>query len=99
MIIIGSVSFPPQSAKEFGKLFLKVPPAPEYVTIKGTYLNSSTVEGVKGFTIYEFDPSNYTEASEYIRSRYVIYFDVPGYKYSIEVWMEPQEALQTIGLA
>ena len=48
----------------------------------------STLEGTKTIAIYEFDPSKYAEATDYLSSRYAAYHDIPGFRYSLEHWVE-----------
>jgi hypothetical protein len=98
MVIIGNFVFPPSSAKAFGECFLKVPPEPDYVKRKDSFIGARTGEGVKAMTIFEFEPSKFVEAHEYLSNRFALYFDVPGLTYSIEIWNDPLEALKMVGL-
>jgi hypothetical protein len=38
MIILSTVSFPPESAKEIGKRFTELAPLPDYITRRGPYI-------------------------------------------------------------
>ena len=98
MVIIATISFPPESAKEIGKRVLELPPLPKYVTMKGPYVSSDVGVGIKAITVYEFDQSQVRETMELVSNRYVKYYGVPGFTYSIQVWQETAEALKLIGL-
>jgi hypothetical protein len=97
MVIITLWSFPPESAKEIGKSVLELPPLPAYMTMKD-YVNNEVGVGIKVITIYEIDQSKIREALEVLNNRYVIFFGVPGFTYSIQVWLETMEALKLVGI-
>jgi hypothetical protein len=98
MVIIGFFTFPPSSSKAFGECFLKVPAEPDYIKRKDSFIGSKTGEGIRAITIFDFEPSKFAEAHEYLRNRFALYFDVPGLTYSIDVWNQPEEALKMVGL-
>jgi hypothetical protein len=99
MVIITENTFPPGSAKDIGKAFLELPPLPDYITMKGPYINSDSEKGIRSILIYECDNSKLAEALQTVGDRVTNYFDVPGYTYSVNTWFEAQEALKMIGLA
>ena len=99
MIIISITSYPPESAKEVGKRFLEFPSLPDYIAMKGPYINSVIGEGIKGITIYEFDDSKYPEASKILNERVTSLFGVPGFTYTLSHWLEAYDALKLVGLA
>ena len=72
-------------------------PAPDFMTTIGPFVQSR-LEGIKTIAIYEFDPSKYAEAIDYLGNRYAAYHGIPGFKYSIEEWLGVMEALKLIGL-
>ncbi len=95
MVIIGMISFPTESSKEMGRRFMEIPP---YINKKGPYFTSELGVGIKGISIFEFDPSKLAEATEFINNYYARYIGVPGYKYVIGTWLEAAEALHMVGL-
>jgi hypothetical protein len=99
MVIIGFSSYPPESAKEMSKRLLQQPPLPAYITLKGHYISSEVGEGIQSAAIYEFDHSKFSEAFQFIITRYTKYFDVPGFTHSVKPWLEAKEALNTIGMS
>jgi phage portal protein BeeE len=98
MVIIGIMSYPPESAKEHVKRFMEQSPLPAYITMKGPYVSSEVGAGIKTITIYECDQSKFTEAVEVLSARYAKYFGVPGLTYSLHEWLEVKEALKAIGI-
>jgi hypothetical protein len=99
MIILSTSSFPPESAKEIGKRFTERVPLPDYITMRGPYILPRQGDGVQSITIYEVDrPTRIAEAVEFLSNEQAKYFGVPGYTYSINVTLEVEEALKTIGL-
>jgi hypothetical protein len=99
MVIIGTMPFPPQSAKEVGKCFMEISSVPDYITMRGPYTHGVKGEGIQSTTLYEFDRSTMAEAFEHVGNRYVAYHGVTGLTYAINVCLEAQEALKMIGLA
>ena len=99
MIIIGTNSFPPESANEIGKRFLELPPVPDYITMKGPYIHSMMEGGIQGVEVFELDNAKLAKGVEYVSNRYVTYFGIPGFRYSVTPYFEAQEALKMIGLA
>ena len=97
MYIIAVSCYPQESGTELGKRFMEARPAPDFITTLGPFVRSS-LEGVKTMAIYEFDPSKYDEAFDYISNRYAAYHGVPEFKYSLEHWLEVKDALKLIGL-
>jgi len=99
MVIIGILLYPPESGKEMAKRFLEQQPAPPtYITMKGPYFSSEVGVGIKAIAIYEFDQSKFSEANQFIGTRYTKYYGVPGFTFSINTWLEAKEALKMIGM-
>ena len=97
MYMIAISCYPQESATELGERFMEAAPAPDFMTPIGPFVKS-TLEGAKIIAIYEFDPSKYAEAIDYLSNRYAAYHGVPGFKYSLEQWLEVKDALKLIGL-
>ena len=93
MVIIGFVSYPSESTKEMAKRLLSQPPLPAYITLKGHYVSSEVGKGIESAAIYEFDQSKFSEAFQFIVTRYTKYFGVPGFTHSVKPWLEANEAL------
>ena len=98
MIIISQNSFPPESAKDIGKAFLKLGQMPDYMSTKGPFIYSALDKGICSITLYECDKSRIPEAFNYATQRQLAYTEVKGFKFSVNVWLEAPEALKMLGL-
>jgi hypothetical protein len=49
-------------------------------------------------SIYEFDKSKMAEALEALNKRMAKFIGVPGFTYSLDVWLEIDEALKSVGM-
>jgi hypothetical protein len=76
---------------------MEQPALPAYITMKGPYFSTETGAGIKTITIYEFDQSKFSEAIGVLGARSAKYF-MPGLTYSLDEWLEVNEALKAIGL-
>jgi hypothetical protein len=99
MIILTTVEFPPQNAKEIGKRFLESTSLPDYLTRIGPYVLPLRGEGFQSLTIYQVDrPTRIAEAIEFLSNDMAKYFDVPGFTHSVSICLDGEEALKTVGL-
>jgi len=72
---------------------------PDFVTMKGPFVLPRQGEGIQSITLYEVDrPTRMAEAVELLANEQAKFIGVPGYTYSINVALEVEEALKTIGL-
>ncbi len=99
MVVITMMSYPPESQSEIVKRFMELPPLPEGITMKGHYINTEVGEGIKTIVIYEVDQTKFVDAMIAIGSRYLRYYGVPGFTYSIQAWLEIKEGLKMSGVA
>jgi hypothetical protein len=98
MVIISLVSYPPEQSKEVTKRFGELPPVPSFMTLKGPYFSGEVGVGTKAIILYEYDQTKTKEAMEYVGTRLAKYFGVPGFTYSVNIWLEVKEGLKMIGL-
>ena len=98
MVVVVLGMYPTESAKEMAERFLKQPPLPAGITVRGPYFNNEVGKGSKFVSIYEFDQSKFGEAQEVLGARFARYFGVPGFTFSMDPWVEAKEALKTIGI-
>ena len=99
MVIKGTVSCPPKSAKEYAKRVTNLLPLPEYITIKGPYTKSTSREGITAITLYEFEESRFAEASKHIFHSLGAFYGVPGFTFSTQVWLKAKDAYESINRA
>jgi hypothetical protein len=88
MVIVGMMSFPPESVKEMSERFMTSPPVPSFMVMKGPYINSDLGSGFKAMILYEFDKSKMREAGEVVINRYSKFIGVPGFTFSMQYWLE-----------
>ncbi len=98
MILISTISHPPESANEMMNRSKRLPRLPEYIKTVGPYTNSSVAEGIKTLTIYEFENSKFGEASKLINRLLQSFIGVPGFAFSLEVWVKTKNAYQPFEL-
>lgn len=100
MVIITNIYFPPQSLNEMKEILLSLPPKPEYITVNGPYFHSEGQKGIHSMTIYEFETSREADAHRFIMANRINpYFDVPGFSFSCDMWMETIEGFQMMGIS
>ena len=98
MVITSTLSYPSESANEVGKRFKDLPPQLPFITWKGPYIRSKVGLGFEVFSIYEFDQSKMAEVLESIGNRMAKFIGIPGFTYSLDVWLEAKEGLKLIGM-
>lgn len=98
MVILTTVSYPPEQAKEMASKFLGLPQVPDYFTKHGPYFYSTMDEGIVGISLYELEKSRIAEGREFIGNYIATYFGVPGFKYEIKTLLEVEEGLKMIGM-
>ncbi|MEE4112993.1 MAG: hypothetical protein V2I40_09285 [Desulfobacteraceae bacterium] len=100
MVIISSLSFPPESAKEMAKIFLSpsLPKIPEFIARKGPYVNATVSDGVFMTALWELENAKLAEAMDFIGNYYATFFGVPGFKYEVKPFFHVEEALKMIGM-
>jgi hypothetical protein len=98
MVIITTVSYPPEQTNEVNKRFRDLPPLPSYMSMKGPFFSGEIGEGIKALILYEYDQTKTNEAMEYVGTRLAKYFGVPGFTYSTHLWLELKEGLKMVGL-
>lgn len=98
MVIIGRMSYPPESANEMAKKYLEIPQVPEYLNRKGPYVSANLEDGVSIVVVYELDNSRLAEGMEYMANLYTMFFGVPGFKYEITPHFDVAEGLKMLGM-
>ena len=85
MITLGITKWTTESANEMGKRFLEIKPLPDFVQMIGPYVYPDENEGIKAITIFKYDKTKAGEANDAIANLHMIYFGVPGFKYSLKL--------------
>jgi len=98
MILISMMQNSPESAKEMVKRSMQLSRLPEFIKTRGPYIASVVGEGIKTLTIYDFEDSKYGEAMKHIGKALGAFHGVPGFTYSIGVWLRAKDAYESFGV-
>ena len=99
MVIIAFATYPPESAREIGKRFMKVSPVPDFITMEGPYLYSNGENGIQAASLYKFDKSKAAEVLQIVNDQHAAFFGVPGYQYDIKVCAGVERGLKMSGVS
>lgn len=99
MITLSTIAYPPESAKEIGKRFLKMSPTPDYIDVSGPYTVPTVEGGLRAITIYRYDRTRAGEANEAIASLHMALYGIPGYTYSLQLAAGARMSMKMLGLA
>ncbi len=95
MVIITNIYFPPQKAAEMREILITLHPIPEYLAIKGQYFHGEGEKGIHSITIYEFENDKESDSYRFIMTnRIKPFFNVSGFSFSCDVWLETLEGFQ-----
>jgi hypothetical protein len=64
----------------------------------GPYISGVVGEGIETMTIYDFEDSKYAEAIKHIGKLLGAFHGVPGFTYSIQVWLRAKDAYEAFGV-
>jgi hypothetical protein len=99
MVIIAFATYPPESAKEMGKRFIKLSPVPDFIKVEGPYMYSNGDDGIQAASLYKFDKSKAAEVLQIVNDQYAAFFGVPGYQYDIKVCAGAERGLKVAGVS
>lgn len=98
MVIITTVTYPPERAQEMAKRFVELPQPPDYMIRKGPYVSTNIENGIYIISLYEIEKSNLANGLEYLGNYLANFFGVPDFKYDITPFFDVTEALKMIGM-
>jgi hypothetical protein len=100
MFLVGTVTYPPDKAVQMAKKFTKAVEKPLPPFIKRHYVLTAAggEPGIKVLGIYEVDDAKVKEGIKELTKNYAQYFDVEGFRYSVEVMMPAAEAIPLLGI-
>jgi hypothetical protein len=98
MILITSVVYPPECAKEVAKRYLTAPKLPDYLKKKGPYICADINNGINSITFYELENERMAEGLQALGNNMAVYIGIPGYKYDIRPYYDLEEGLRVIGM-
>lgn len=98
MVTVGISKWPTESGHEVGKRSLEMKPFPDFVQVIGPYMYPDENEGITAITIFKYDKSKAGEASEAIANVYMVFFGVPGFRYSTKLASGAAATMKMMGL-
>jgi len=95
---LGILTYPTDSAVEFGKKFLELSKkkTPDY--LKVLYPFMAAEHDIKGYALYEINKDKYFEGLKAIHERMATFLGIPGFKYKVIPLLEAKDALPLVGL-
>lgn len=96
MIVIGTITFSEDLANDVAECYATLPPIPDFVAVKGTYVYKKDGEDIRAFAIFDFDESRIDDATDYFKARYTAFSKVTGLQSKIEEWMDVEDALKIV---
>jgi len=98
MITIGISKWPIESAAEIGKRSVEMKPMPDFIEMTGPYMYPDDSEGVTAISIFKYDKTKAGEAADAIANGFMIFFGVPGFRYSTRLASGASATMKMMGL-
>ena len=98
MVTVGISKFATESGHEMGKRSLEMKPLPDFVQMIGPYMYPDENEGITAIAIFKYDKSKAGEAAEAIANVYMVFFGVPGFRYSTKLASGTAATMKMMGL-
>jgi hypothetical protein len=101
MFIIATLTYPPDKAVQIAKKFIKAMknPLPSFIKLLYVLTSSGGELGIKVLGIYEVDDAKLTESIKEIGKSFVqYYYDVEGFRYTLEPMLPAAEAILLLGI-
>ncbi len=98
MVTIGIARWTPESGMEMGKRFAKWEPLPDFIETIGPYMYTDEKDGLKSITIFKYEKAKAGEASDLIANGYMIFYGVPGFRYSLNLASGSAAVMKMMGL-
>ena len=94
-VLIANWSIPTEQVKAWLNRAQEVMPkfpTPENVIVRGPYSVSDIEKGMRCLSIIEVDPSKILEERTRLAAFFNAFNGIPGYKFSIEIWVDQADA-------
>ena len=96
--IIVESKWPAASAEKLAKTWLEMGEAPESQKMIWAGTLDDINLGSRGLVLWQCDDSKMADTLSWIRKDLVRYNAVPDFSCSVNVWIEPEDALKSLGL-
>lgn len=99
MLFMVTETYPTKSSAEAGKVAVEAytKALPSYVKTIGLYLALGG-DGIKSYALYEIEKGHVDEGYTGLLKVYVPFFNIEGWKFTVEPLLSVKEALPIIGL-
>jgi len=99
MFFMVTQTWPTKSTAQVGKVGVEAlaKALPLYVKRLGPYIVAGG-DGFKSYSLYEIEKGQVEEGIKELNKRFVAFFNIEGWKYTIEPLMSVEEALPLLGL-
>ena len=81
-----------------GKRSAEMKPMPDFIEMIGPYMYADGNEGLKSITIFKYDKAKAGEASEAIANGFLVFYGVPGYRYSLNLASGSAAVMKMMGM-
>lgn len=102
MYVVVRARYPNDIAPEVGKKYLEVmqkyPDKPSIAEPTVLAAVRSTQRGITVISMSKVKKGKADEALDYVWKRMVEFNSIPGFRYTVETWLEVTEALKLIGM-
>ena len=85
MTIKFTFNIPLENAKNYAGQIAEFPPLPEFITLKGPFINGAKGAGSQIITLYEFEKTKFAEALQNISKHVDAFHGIPGFTFSAQV--------------
>lgn len=100
MFLISNAMYPTDKAIEIARRFIKAveTPLPPFIRRIHVLTTAAGENGIKVLGIYEVDDDKVTDGIKEMTKYYVQFYDIEGFKYSIEPMLKAEEAIPLLPL-
>ncbi|MCP4748137.1 MAG: hypothetical protein GY874_18680 [Desulfobacteraceae bacterium] len=97
MVIIAKLNFSTKKLDVIKEVLISLSPKPDFLEIRGPYFRSECEKGIQSMTIYEFPEDKAVDAYKFVMThRIKPYFNIDGFNFSCNMWLETIEGFQII---
>lgn len=99
MHVMIKAEMPPDKSVEAGKAYVSFlsKGLPKGVRLLETYV-IATKQGIESYTIYRIKDENFVQAYKELQESYVVFHNIVGYRYKIDIVLTTAEAFPMVGL-
>lgn len=94
--IVVESKWPNESNKKITELWLGMGEIPEYLKMIWVGTTGDINLGLRALMLWQCDDSKLVEAMFFVKKEAMRYNVVPGYRYAVKVWTEPEEGLRML---